>query len=92
MSEIKVVNRPTSSQLEEIEQWSIWEKEVSTFPWSYDEMETCYFLDGDVVVTPDGGEPVSMGKGDMVTFPAGMSCTWEIKQPVRKHFIFGSTI
>ncbi|MBF0380137.1 MAG: cupin domain-containing protein [Magnetococcales bacterium] len=92
LSDIKVVNKITQEQLEVVEKWSIWEKEISTFPWSYDEMETCYFLEGDVVVTPKGGEPVTMGKGDLVTFPAGMSCTWQINKPVRKHFIFGSTL
>jgi hypothetical protein len=28
-----------------------------------------------VVVTPDGGGPVELGKDDPVTFPGGMSCT-----------------
>jgi len=69
--------------------WPIWEKEVSTFPWHYDSEETCYFLAGDVIVTPGGGTPVSMGKGDIAIFPAGMSCTWEIRQAVRKHYRFG---
>ncbi len=63
-------------------------KEASNFPWTYDETEICYFLEGDVVVTPDGGEPVHMGAGDLVTFPNGMSCTWDIKKPVRKHYRF----
>jgi len=69
--------------------WPIWTKEVSRFPWTYDEQETCFFLEGDVVVTPDGGDPVHMQKGDLVTFPEGMSCTWDIKIPVRKHYKFG---
>jgi uncharacterized cupin superfamily protein len=43
-----------------------------------------------VVVTPDGGEPVRMGAGDLVTFPAGMSCTWEVRAAVRKHYTFAS--
>lgn len=68
--------------------WPVWEKEVSTFPWSYDAREICYFLEGDVIVTPDGGEPLRMGRGDRVTFSAGMSCTWEIRAPVRKHYRF----
>ena len=68
--------------------WPIWTKEVSVFPWTYEATETCYFLEGDVLVTPDGGEPVSMGAGDLVTFPAGMSCTWDIRQAVRKHYSF----
>ncbi|MEM9162051.1 MAG: cupin domain-containing protein [Cyanobacteria bacterium P01_F01_bin.4] len=72
-----------------VEQWPIWEKEISEFPWTYEEAETCYFLAGEVVVTPTHGEPVTMGKGDLVTFPAGMACTWQIRQPVRKHYRFG---
>ncbi|MEM8779574.1 MAG: cupin domain-containing protein, partial [Cyanobacteria bacterium P01_G01_bin.49] len=47
------------------------------------------FLEGEVIVTPDEGEPVSMGKGDLVTFPAGMSCTWKICSDVKKHYKFG---
>jgi uncharacterized cupin superfamily protein len=69
--------------------WDIWTKDVSTFPWTYESEETCYFLEGDVVVTPDGGEPVHIGKGDLVVFPAGMSCTWDVREHVRKHFSFG---
>ena len=50
--------------------------------------ETCYFLEGEVVVTPEGGEPVTVGQGDMVTFPRGISCTWDVRRPVRKHYTF----
>ena len=92
MSKITVVRNASRSMLAEkkIDGWPIWTKEVSRFPWSYDAAETCYFLEGEVTVTPDGGgEPVTVGKGDLVTFPAGMSCTWEIKKPVRKHYKFG---
>lgn len=71
-----------------VENWGVWEKEVSEFPWSYDAEETCYFLEGDVIVKPEGGEPVSMGKGDMVTFPVGMSCRWDIRSPVKKYYSF----
>jgi uncharacterized cupin superfamily protein len=72
-----------------VEDWPIWEKGVSTFRWTYDQKETCYFLEGDVVVTPDGGEPVKLGKKDLVIFPPGMSCTWEIRSPVKKHYELG---
>lgn len=64
-------------------------KEVSVFPWIYDEREMCYLLEGEVIVTPEGGAPVRIGKGDLVTFPAGMSCTWDIRVAVRKHYRFG---
>jgi len=68
--------------------WPIWTKEESEFPWSYDSSETCYFLEGDVIVTPDGGEPVRVGAGDLVTFLKGMSCTWKVQKAVRKHYTF----
>lgn len=71
-----------------VSKWEIWKKEISKFPWTYDSQETCYFLEGDVVVTPDGGQPVQMGKGDLVIFPAGMSCIWEITSNVKKHYYF----
>jgi hypothetical protein len=69
--------------------WAVWEKELSEFPWFYDEAETCYFLSGRVEVTPDGGRPVNIGKGDLVTFPKGMRCTWKVLRDVRKHYRFG---
>jgi uncharacterized cupin superfamily protein len=89
--EIKIDRQPSKDKLDQLGvfNWSIWTKAASEFPWSYDESETCYFLEGDVVVTPDGGEAVQMGKGDLVTFPQGMSCTWNIKQDVKKHYKFG---
>ena len=91
MQDIKIEHQPDEHRLEElgVRQWPIWTKEASIFPWSYDASETCYFLEGDVIVTPDGGAPVQMGKGDLVTFPRGMSCTWEVREDVKKHYNFG---
>ncbi len=91
MTEIKIERDPSEDRLAElgVRQWPIWTKEPSEFPWSYDSSETCYFLEGDVTVTPDGGAAVTVGRGDLVTFPAGMSCTWKIRCAVRKHYTFG---
>ena len=88
MSTIKVEKNPDASRLDAlgVKKWPTWSKEVSEFPWTYDGEETCYFLEGEVTVTPEGGEPVSMGQGDLITFPNGMSCRWHITKPVRKHF------
>ncbi len=90
MSKIIVVHTPDKGELEQqgVFNWPIWEKEVSAFPWTYDDKETCYLLAGEVTVTPDGGEPVSFGAGDLVTFPAGMACHWDIKVAVRKRYSF----
>lgn len=90
-TDIKIIHNPSTEQLEELGvfRWSIWTKEVSEFPWTYDDQETCYFLEGDVIVTPVGGEAVRVGKGDLVTFPAGMACTWNVLKAVKKHYLFG---
>jgi uncharacterized cupin superfamily protein len=90
MSEIKVEKQPSEERLSAmgVRSWDIWTKEVSDFPWTYDSAETCYFLEGEVEVTPKNSAPLKMGKGDLVTFPAGMSCRWKIIKPVRKHYSF----
>ncbi len=91
MNAIQVVHQPKREDLDKLGvfKWPIWTKEASEFPWAYDEPETCYFLAGELTVTPDGGQPVAMGKGDLVTFPQGLSCTWKISKDVRKHYRFG---
>lgn len=90
MTTIHHEHKPSPAKLEilGIFDWPVWEKEVSEFPWTYDKEETCYFIRGRVIVTPDGGEPQEFGRGDLVTFPAGMSCTWKILEPVEKHYAF----
>ncbi len=91
MSQIKVERQPGPERLKELEvkTWPIWTKEASEFPWTYDEPETCYFLEGEVEVSCEDGETARMGKGDLVTFPAGLSCRWKISREVRKHYRFG---
>ncbi len=91
MTRIIVEHAPNAARLKElgVSNWPTWSKEVSVFPWTYDESEVAYVLEGEVVVTPDEGEPVKFGPGDLVTFPAGLSCTWEVRKPLRKHYQLG---
>ncbi len=84
------VEKPDRTKLESdgVMSWPIWEKEVSEFDWHYDSTEECYLLEGKVVVKTEDGEEVEFGKGDYVTFPKGLSCRWEVKEPVKKHYTF----
>jgi uncharacterized cupin superfamily protein len=66
--------------------WPIWRREASSFPWTYDRQETCYILRGRFTVTPEGGEPQQFKRGDLITFAAGLRCTWDIEQDVEKHY------
>lgn len=86
-----IVRRATEEEVARLgcRAWPVWEKEASTFPWAYDERETCLILEGEVTVTPEGGAPVRFGAGDLVVFPAGLKCRWEIRRAVRKHYEFG---
>lgn len=89
--QIFIEHNPSPAKLDVmgVYDWPVWSKEASVFPWKYDQRETCYLLDGEAVVTPDGGPPVTIGAGDLVTFPAGLACTWNIRQAVRKHYDVG---
>lgn len=72
-----------------VDRWPVWEKEVSEFPWSYADRETGYFMEGHVIVTPEGGEPVAIRPGNLVIFPAGLVCTWKVLAPLRKRYCLG---
>ena len=87
---IDLRENPPRQMLEEmgVFSWPVWEHGVDTFPWTYDTEEVCYILEGEVVVTPAGGEPMTIRAGNLVRFPAGMSCTWDIRKPIRKHYDF----
>tara|TARA_B100000700_G_scaffold326056_1_gene436528 strand:+ start:6530 stop:6805 length:276 start_codon:yes stop_codon:yes gene_type:complete len=74
----------------EIKNWPIWTCESSSFDWTYDDQETCLLLEGKVTVTTEGGKSVTFGSGDLVVFPAGMKCRWDVHESVRKHYRFGS--
>ena len=91
MAEITVELQPAAGRLHElgVADWPVWVEQVSEFPWHYDEQEICYFLEGRATVTPEGGKPVTVGKGALVTLPQGMSCSWIILKPVRKHYRSG---
>ena len=71
-----------------VRSWPVWEKESSQFDWYYDATEEFYVIEGEVEVELENGETVSFSEGDFVTFPEGISCTWKVKKPIRKHYNF----
>jgi len=85
-----IIEKPDKEKLtsQGVFSWPIWEKEVSIFDWHYDSIEECYLLEGKVVVETEDGNTVEFGKGDFVTFPKNLSCKWEVKEPVKKHYNF----
>ncbi|XP_051115410.1 uncharacterized protein LOC127240654 [Andrographis paniculata] len=88
---VKIVRNPSESQLSElgVRSWPKWGCPPSKFPWTYSSKETCYLLEGKVKVYPEGSDKaVEIGAGDLVVFPKGMSCTWDVSKAVDKHYQF----
>ena len=88
MSQITIEHDPSEERLKElgVADWPIWEKEISKFLIDFDETETAYVLEGEIIVTPAGGEPVRIVPGDLVVFPEGLDSQWEVVKPLRKHY------
>lgn len=87
-----IVEKPSAEKLAElgVTGWPIWNKEASKFTWNYASQEIAYILEGEVTIIPnEGGEEVNFQAGDLVTFPQGLSCTWNIKKDLRKHYHMG---
>ena len=83
-----IVKKPSDAESKECKTWPIWECQPSTFDWAYTEQETCLMLKGKVTVT-DGSDSISFGPGDLVIFPNGLECTWQVTEAVKKHYNFG---
>ncbi len=83
-----IVRKPTQQESEICKNWPIWNCQPSTFDWAYTEKETCLILEGKVTVS-DGKSSVSFGPGDLVIFPSDLECTWQVHEPVKKHYNFG---
>ncbi len=86
--DVQIDHNPDESKLKSIGvfDWPIWSKEESEFPWSYNTREICYIIEGTAEVTASDGTKYSFGKGDLVTFASGFSCTWKILKSIRKYY------
>ncbi len=78
---------PEEQKRRGIPSWPIWECEVSRFDWHYEQTEECLLIKGEVVVETSEGT-THIKAGDYVTFPQDLSCVWDVKQPVKKHYTF----
>lgn len=92
MLPIMVEENPSAERLAALgtDRWELWSCEISAFDWDYGQREVCYLLEGQVVVTPsDDGAPIEIKAGDLVVFPAGSSCHWDVLKAVRKRYRLG---
>lgn len=99
MRKIIVKKKPPQDELDalKVKKWPTWEKEVSAFNWVFPEQEMAYIVEGECLVTPfdehnKSGVTIKFSKGDLVTFPAGLSVKWEIIKPLHKHYKLDGSI
>jgi len=83
-----IVRKPTEKEKNTCRNWPIWTCKPSTFDWVYTEKETCLIIEGKVTVSA-GNDSVSFGPGELVIFPEGLECTWNVQQAVKKYYNFG---
>ena len=82
-----LVKKPTEREIAEMMSKPIWTCGVSEFDWHYDSEEICLIIEGEVTVNY-GSKSVSFATGDYVVFPKGLSCVWQVKKSVKKHYEF----
>ncbi len=89
MSEI-IITRPSKDELDKlgIDKWSSWECDPSEFDWQYPDRETAYVFNGKVVVTSNGNK-VEINAGDLVVFPKGLKCHWQVIERIEKVYKMG---
>ena len=72
-----------------IKNWPIWQCEPSTFRWNYNEKEICFIIEGEANIKTEEGESFFIQSGDLIEFPEGLSCEWQIIKSIKKHFRLG---
>jgi uncharacterized cupin superfamily protein len=65
----------------------IWECTAGPSYWVQEETEVIYVLSGTLTVTPDGGQPATLGPGDVAVFPQGWHGPWALHETVRKVYV-----
>ena len=66
-----------------IKSWPIWECEPSKFQWNYDDKEICLIIEGQAKISTQNGDIYVIKAGDLVEFPAGLNCEWEVTKSIK---------
>ena len=64
-----------------------WEAEVGSWRVAYHEWEFCHIIAGFAVLNEDCGASVDVGPGDSFVIAPGFIGSWDVREPVTKHFV-----
>ncbi|SPB17111.1 cupin [Caballeronia novacaledonica] len=65
----------------------VWDCTAGRFNWYFEEDETIYVIEGEVIITAEGQEPRMLRAGHAALFYAGTRSEWYVPRYVRKHAI-----
>jgi uncharacterized protein len=90
MKPIKI-EKATPEKLKQLgaDNWPAWECGPSKFPWQYPFDETAHVKKGKAIITTENGEKHEIVSGDLVFFPKGLKCTWEVIEKIEKVYTGG---
>ena len=92
----------TESFKETARTWPVWDSrqhpqsppKSGKFHFDYNgdyETERIYIVSGKAIIKPDDGSPLlNIGAGDQVFFHKGLKCSWEVTEPMLKHYAYFS--
>ena len=63
-----------------------WAATPGTYHATYAALELVHMIEGQITITPEGGEPVTIGPGDAFVVEKNFVGTWKIEKEVFKHF------
>ncbi|MCV6639458.1 cupin domain-containing protein [Candidatus Albibeggiatoa sp. nov. NOAA] len=88
MEQVTVEHNPAFAKLEQmaVYEWNIKKQKVSQFDWKYEQKTTYYLLDGEATIDIENQGTITVTAGDLVIFPAGIVCHWNVTQDIEKHF------
>ena len=66
----------------------VWECTRGSYHATYPAYESVVLIAGKIIITPDGGTPVTVAAPDAFVVEKDFAGTWDIIEPVRKHFDF----
>lgn len=65
----------------------LWRSEPTTVPYFFGEDETIHALEGELQITLDSGEVITLTPGDIASFDKGTTSTWTVVSPFKKLFV-----
>jgi hypothetical protein len=65
----------------------VWRSTPGEWRVHYDEWEYCVMREGVSVVTPEGGDPLTLRAGDAIVIRPGFRGTWEVVETTVKDYV-----